>query len=147
MSAVTGERKETIKHSGWKKYPQKTGNTSRCKKCNKYHKFDNCAEKGKICRNCDKMNHFAICCTQNICEIRKQPTERYFLGSICRTKTFRKQRKLPVLKPAHGIHKSPGGTLTCKGKFWENTMHKNKTYRFKMHVICNYTDPSQFYPR
>ena len=69
VGAVTRERKETTKYSGWKKYPQKAVITSRCKKCNEYYKFDNCPAKGKICRNCDKMNHFAICCrsrTQNI---------------------------------------------------------------------------------
>ena len=38
VDAVTGERKETTKHSGWKKYPQKAANTSRC---NKYHKRKN----------------------------------------------------------------------------------------------------------
>ena len=44
-----------------------------------------------------------------------------------------------MLKPAHDIYISPGGTLTCKGKFWMNTMHKNKTYRFEIHVIDNNT--------
>ena len=125
------------------------------------------------------INHFAICCrsrTQNIRKIRKQLTERYFLGSICKnelpekkndpwhvklkvseipiilkidtgadinvisTKTFRKLRKRQMLKPAHVIYKSPRGTLTCKGKFWVNTTHKNKTYRFEIHVIDNNTD-------
>ena len=87
VDAVTGERKETIKHSGWKKYPQKAANTSRWKKCIKNHNFDNCPAKGKIYRNCDKMNNFAIRCrlqTQNIREKRKQPTKRHFLGSICK---------------------------------------------------------------
>ena len=41
----TGERKETTKHSGWKNYPQKAANMSQCKKCNKYHKFDNCSSR------------------------------------------------------------------------------------------------------
>ena len=45
-----------------------------------------------------------------------------------------------MLKPAHGNYKSPGGTLTCKGKSWVNTMHKNKTYRFEIHVIDNNTN-------
>ena len=162
------------------KYLQKTTNTSRCKKCNKYYKFDNCPAKGKIYRNCNKMNHFAICCrsrTQNIRKIKKQPTERYFLGSICKnelpekkktdpyhvklkvgeiriifkidtradinvisTKTFRKLREKPMLKPAHGIYKSFGSTLTCKGKFWVNTTYENKTYCFEIRVIDYNTD-------
>ncbi len=57
------------------KYPQKVANTSRCKKCNKYHKFDNYPAKGKNWRNCDKINLFAICCwsrTRKIREIKKQ---------------------------------------------------------------------------
>ena len=54
VDAVIGERKETTKHSGWKKSPLKAVNTSRCKKCNKYHKCDNCPAKGKICRSCEK---------------------------------------------------------------------------------------------
>ena len=61
VDVVTGEKKETTKHSGWKKYPEKAANTLQCKKCNKYHKCDNCPAKGKICRNCNKMNHLAIC--------------------------------------------------------------------------------------
>ena len=166
MDAITKEKKETTKHTGWEKYPQKAANTLRCKKWNKYHKFNKCPAKGKICRNCDKMNPFAIWCrslTKNT-ELRKQPTERYFLGSICKnelpekkkkhslhvklmvgeipiifkidtgvdinvisTKTFRKLRKRPMLKPPHDIYKSPGDTLTCEGKFWVNTTHKNKT--------------------
>ena len=33
--------------------------------------------------------------------------------------------------------KSPGGTLTCKGKFTVNSIHKDKTYIFEIHVIDN----------
>ena len=37
--------------------------------------------------------------------------------NVFNTKTFRKLRKRPMLKPARGIYKSPRGTLTYKGKF------------------------------
>ena len=86
VDAVTGERKETIKHPGWKNYTQKTVNATRCKKCHKYHKFGNYPAKGKIRGNSYKMNQFAICWsrTQNIRDIQKQPTVRYFFGSICK---------------------------------------------------------------
>ena len=45
-----------------------------------------------------------------------------------------------MLKPAHSIYNSPDGTLTCKGEFWVNTTHKNKTHHFEIHVIDNNTD-------
>ena len=60
--------------------------------------------------------------------------------NVISTKTFRKLRKRPMLKPAHGIYKSPEGTLTGKRKFWVNATHKNKTYRFELHVIDNNTE-------
>ena len=50
-------------------------------------------------------------------------------------KIFRKLRK-----KTNGIYKSPGGTLTCKGKFLVNTTHENKMYRFEIHVIDNNID-------
>ena len=59
---------------------------------------------------------------------------------VINTKTFPKLRKRPMLKLAHSIFKSLGGTLTCKGGFWVNTTHKNKTYRFEIHAIDNKTD-------
>ena len=100
MDAITKEKKETTKHTGWEKYPQKAANTSRCKKWNKYHKFNKCPAKGKICRNCDKMNPFAIWCrslTKNT-ELRKQPTERYFLGSICKNELPEKKKRFFTCK-------------------------------------------------
>ena len=45
-----------------------------------------------------------------------------------------------MLTLAHGIYKSPGGTLTCKGNFGVNTTHKNKTYCFEIDVIDNNID-------
>ena len=59
--------------------------------------------------------------------------------NVIRTKTFRKLRKRTMLKRAQGIYKSPRGTLTCKGKYRENTTHKNKTYRFDIYVIDDNT--------
>ena len=59
---------------------------------------------------------------------------------VISTKTFRKLRKRPMLKVTHGIYKSPRATLTCKGKFWMNSMHRNKIYHFEIHVIDNNTD-------
>ena len=122
-----------------------------------FRHYITCPAKGKICRNCDKMNHFTICCRcrhrifakygeifpwiymQKWTSREKSPWPvKLKIGGIpiilkidtgadinvISTKTFRKLRKRPMLKPPHGIYKSPGSTLTCKGKFWVNTTHK-----------------------
>ena len=33
-----------------------------CTRCGRLHLPGNCVARGKLCRNCGKMNHFAICC-------------------------------------------------------------------------------------
>ena len=60
--------------------------------------------------------------------------------NVISDKTYRKLNEIPNLKPARGIYKSSGGTLTCKGKFTVKTIYKDKAYIFDIHVIDNNTD-------
>ena len=58
--------------------------------------------------------------------------------NVISSKMFRKKKS--NLKPAHGIYKSPGGTLICKRKFTVDTQHKDKAYIFEIDVIDNNTN-------
>ena len=54
----------------------------RCLSCNKYHAKGNCPAYGKICRKCDRYNHFAACCkTKRVSELCVEEQSSY-LGAI-----------------------------------------------------------------
>lgn len=94
MAEMKEKSVDAVKQNEWKQnYPQKETQQQRCGKCNKKHKRqDYCPANGKRCRNCDKINHFAICCrfkAHNVRQVEKHTTEEYFLGAIYKRKEFR----------------------------------------------------------
>lgn len=129
-----------------------------CTRCNRTHTENNCPARNKRCRRCNKLGHFAIACkTKNVkglvvCESASEDRWCITLPIHGRSVKFKidtgaditimsrstyesLQGRPPLVKTSINV-KSPGGKVSCMGKFLANTESKGK--KFELWLCCRW---------